>query len=412
MKLLHHWSPALSVLEVAAEADPQVATSPALLQQECLVSLTETWDVTTASRDDTLKTKMRQEAAVKVLDFAQELPPDMLEVYDLLIASDLGSCASDPLQQVERMSMVVKQGGSMCILAAHSVLMRIQPFLDGSHVETTVLRGPAEAPSQELSLVVIKKLLHSHTNGTNGTNGITNGAHGAATGPQQVTLIQAARPTEEAQAVTSHLIAALTDHGYETDIVSWGSDISGLAGKSCISLLEFQKTLLQDLAADDFERVKKLLVETKVFWVTALNNPGSAIIDGLVRVIRNETPGSSLRVFHADTPSLAPAERLADKITKAFLWAGEDDEFRVEGDLLHVSRVEEDKTLNKEIHDLLPGAAKTVSSVPLKDVPYPVKLCVRSPGMLSSVCLEPDDSAETELEPDYIEINVKATALK
>jgi hypothetical protein len=409
LKLLHHSNPVLSVLEVVAGLESQEPTAAILLQRGSLASVAKTWDVTMACRDETLKTRMRQETPLEILDFGQDLPTDTPKDYDLLIASDIGSYASDPGQAVERMCKVLKQGGTMCILATDSVSIRIQPSLDACHMETIVLpnlHGSAAAPSQEPSLIIAKKSLAPHTNGTNGVNG-------AAAGPQQVTIVQATSPTEAALAVASRLTASLEEHGYETHVFSWGSDISTLTGKSCISLLEFQKTLLLDLGVDDFESVKKLLLETEtLFWVTALDNPGTAMIDGLVRAVRNETPGLSLRVFHADESSLAPAERLAGMMTKAFLWTGEDNEFRVKGDLLHVSRIEEDIILNEEIRGLLPGAARSVSNMALKDVQYPVKLCVRSPGMLSSVCLEPDDSAEMVLEADSIEIDVKATALK
>ncbi len=189
--------------------------------------------------------------------------------------------------------------------------------------------------------------------------------------------------------------------------------MSALATKSCISLLEIQQSLLLDLGADDFESVKRLLLETaKLTWVTALADPSAAIIDGITRVVRNETPWLGLRVFHADEAPLATAELLAKMISKCFLWTGPDNEFKAIGEILNISRLEEDTELNEEVHGLLPGVSSTVSCVPLKDVPYPVKLCVRSPGMLSSVCLEMDDSTEAELEPDYVEIDVKATALK
>jgi zearalenone synthase (highly reducing iterative type I polyketide synthase) len=368
----------------------------------------KTWDVTIASRDGSVKTTTGQEARLEDLDFSQDLPTDMPE-YDLLIASELGSYALDPLQAVEGMCKVVKPGGTLCLLATDSVLGLIRPFLDASDVETTVLRNPHHsdaAPSQEPSLVIAKKSLVPHTNGMTKING-------AAVGPQQVTLIQNESPTELALAVASRLTTCLEKHGYETHIFSWGSDISTLAGKSCISLLEFQKTVLLDLTADDFESIKKLLLETeKLFWVTAVDSPGAAMVDGLTRVVRNEAPAVSLRVFHADESCLPPVERLAAMIVKSFLWTGEDNEFRVKEDLLHVSRIEEDTSLNEEIHSLLPGAARTISNALLKDVEYPVKLCVQSPGMLGSLCLEPDDSTEAVLEPDSVEINVKATALK
>jgi hypothetical protein len=420
LELLHHSSPASSVLEVAAEAEgndstPTKTTTP-LFQRSDLACLAKTWDVTTASRRS--KTETEQNPSIQVLDFGQDLPEDMAQNhYDLLVAADLGqgSYASNLAEAVGRMCQVVKEGGTICILVPDSVLERIQSVLEGNTMETT-LSYRADAG---LGLVISKKCPVPKTNGTtigmtNGTaNGMTSGTAGSE--EMQITLVLAPNPTEVALAVASRLIASLRRHGYETRVFSLGSDMSSLAGKSCISLVEIQNPLLREVSAEDFESVKKLILETKdLFWVTALDDPGASMIDGLVRVVRNETPGLNLRVFHADEPSslAAPAERLAELMTKAFLWAGEDNEFQVRGDLVHTCRVEEDTALNEEINGLLPGASKTVASLPLGKVQYPVKLCVRTPGMLSSVCLEPDDSAAMELEPDFVEIQTMATALK
>jgi len=138
------------------------------------------------------------------------------------------------------------------------------------------------------------------------------------------------------------------------------------------------------------------------------------MIDGLVRVVRNETPGLDVRVLHADESLslVAPAERLADLLVKAFLWHGEDKEFQVKGGILHICRAEEDTVLNEEINSVISGSTNAIVEVPLGDIRYPVKLCVRSPGMLDLVFLEPDESAEAELEPDFVEIETKATSLK
>jgi hypothetical protein len=39
-------------------------------------------------------------------------------------------------------------------------------------------------------------------------------------------------------------------------------------------------------------------------------------------------------------------------------------------------------------------------------------MCIQTPGMLDSICMEIDELAETELEPNYVEIQVKASSVK
>jgi hypothetical protein len=411
--LLYHANPTLSVLEIAADPDTL------LFQQGDLAKLAKIWDVNTAIPDKTLiKKESEQEESLKVLDFGNDPPEDAPEEqYDILVASDAAQLLYAPslAEAIGRMCKVLKQDGTFCFLATDSMLSSIQSAMDVSNLKTTVYHGV------DTGLVVAKKLSVAKTNGT--TNGLTNshteehtnGHTNGVTSEPEITIILAANPTEMALAVASKLVTSLQKHHYETRVFSWGPEISALTGKSCISLLEFEKSLLRDLRAEDFEPFKKLILETKsLFWVTALNDPSTAMIDGLVRVVRNETPGLNVRVLHADEPSslVTPAERLADLLAKAFLWDGEDKEFQVKGDVLHICRAEEDMVLNEEINDLLPGSTKTIVEVPLGEIQYPVKLCVRSPGMLSSVCMEPDESAEAELDPDFVEIETKATSLK
>jgi len=90
----------------------------------------------------------------------------------------------------------------------------------------------------------------------------------------------------------------------------------------------------------------------------------------------------------------------------------DEDEFVVDNGLLHIGRIHEDHEVNAQISGLLPGAAKTILKTPLREVSYPVKLTVRSPGMLDSLCMEYDPVAETELNPSEVEIRVKVSSIK
>ncbi|KFA49985.1 hypothetical protein S40293_05963 [Stachybotrys chartarum IBT 40293] len=456
LQLLHHASPALSVLEVAADLD-----SP-LFQQSGLANLAQTWDVSIAIPDENPINENIQPESIKILDFGKEFPEDTpKEQYDVLVLSNAVQLSStlDLGQAIARMCKVVKQNGTLFFLITDSIFTDIQSVMDAIDMEITIHR------SIDTNLIVAKKpsiprpngntndlangtvdnhikglsngltnehtdglfngYINGHTNGhTNGqvsrhTNGYLNGFSNGATNDAkdletEAIIILATNPTVLALAVASNLVAILQKHHCEVGVFSWRPDVSPLKGKSCISLLELEKSFLKDLRAQDFEPLKKLILETKsLFWVTALNDPSNAMIDGLVRAVRNETPGLDVRVLHADESSslFAPAQRFADLLAQAFLWDGQDNEFRVKDDILHTSRVKEDTVLNEEINSLLPGATKAVAEAPLGEIEYPVKLCVRSPGMLSSVCMKPDESAETELEPDFIEIETKATAL-
>ena len=394
----HHSNPALSVLEVATETDSL------LFEKVELSNLAKTWNVNTVLPDESLIKTTEQQESLEVLDFRQELPEEVSkDGYDILVATDaaLSFYAESIPESVERMCQVVKHDGALCFLATDNFLRLIHPVLVHNNMQVNEFLGKDAG----FGLVIAKKI---------SPNELPNGSNGATAAPE-VTIILPANPTGKALSVASKLVHRLQEHHFEAPIFSWGHDVSALSGKACISLLEFEKPLLRNLAAADFVSLKKLILETEsLFWVTALDDPSTAMIDGLVRVVRNETPGLNVRIFHADDPSslASPVEVLAGLVVRAFLSTGPDDEFQVKDDILHICRAEEDVGLNEEINSLLPDAARPITKVPLGEIKYPVKLCVQSPGNLSSVCLELDTAAEEELAPDFLEIETKASALK
>jgi len=348
-----------------------------------------------------------QEIRLEILDFSDDQPAATPgdELYDVLIALNIESCDSIPELVAERMIEVLKVGGTICILVSDRLLSRIQNVFDNNDMRITVIRRPGTAESQEPSVLIAER---QYISLTNGINGVVKNAE-----PEQITLILTANPTKVERAFSSELNMILTKYGHKVCVFPWDSSISRLAGKSCISLLEFQKPLLRDLTEEDFGRVKQLVLSTaRLFWVTGFDDPSTSMIDGLARTVRNEVPGLALSTFHASDPSLLLPKDLAELVSKAFASGGKDDEFRVMRGLLHVSRIEENTALGEDISSLLPGISKTISRLPFNQLQYPVRLGVQSPGLLDSICMEEDDLAKTELEPDLVEIQVKATALK
>ena len=344
-----------------------------------------------------------QNFSAEALDFSQHHPVDKIEnrTYDVVLVPNFSVFASKLELVLENMTSVLKEGGTLCISVTGNFVDQTKAFFDGKHMETILIPDSEVAQAQQSSLFIVKKTT-SHTNGINGTSG-----------PQRITLIQAADPSRTAQILATELALSLEKYGYDTDSFIWSSDVSKLAGQSCISLLEIEKPLLRNLNEKDFDCVKKIILETSsLLWITGFDDPSAAMIDGLARVVRNETPGLSLRTFHSEESFLSSAGTLAELISKAFISKTQDEEFRVRDGLLQISRIEEDTPLNKQMNSLLPGAPQKISSLPLNQAQCPLKLCIRSPGMLDSICMIADDSAETELPSDFIEIQVKATALK
>ena len=391
VRLLHHSNPALSVLEVAS--DPSPLTTGELSQ------ISKTGKVTISCNDPDLKTALdgnAHDASVEILDFTQELSSDSLKdrSYDVVLLSDIGSFDQETDVALSNIAKVLSPGGSVCFLADKDAVAKFQSTSYANEIQTTVYQ------SADRSFVIGRK-----SKSTDGTNGHAE--------PDRITIIQPPELSEKAQAVASAISTALEVHGYKIDTFSWGSDISSLASKTVISLLELQSSILEDLSKSDFKNIKKVVLDSaSVFWVTAFDAPSSSMIDGLARVVRNETPGLSLRTFHASEASLSSSSRLAKLVSTAFNAETEEDEYQIKDDVLQVSRIQEDVVLNEQINDLLPDAISTVNSMPLKDAKFPLKMGIQTPGMLDSIIMELDELAETELGPDYVEIQTKASAVK
>lgn len=226
-------------------------------------------------------------------------------------------------------------------------------------------------------------------------------------------LIEAANPSETARAVSAQLALALGKLSYKTTSFVWGSDVSVLKNKPCIALVELEKSLLGALNEQDFTSLRQLILETaSLLWVVGLDDPSGGLISGLARVVRHETSGLSFRTLHTEPASLATPEIIGALTARIFRSKTPDDEFRIRDGIISVSRIEEDALLNEELERLLPHTGKQINRIPLAQAPGPHKLCVQIPGMLDSLCFEPDELPHTELEADQIEIHVKATALK
>lgn len=233
------------------------------------------------------------------------------------------------------------------------------------------------------------------------------------TGVGEVTLIEAAKPSDTARAISTQLARALDKLGYKTRSFVWGSDVAKLKKKSCIALMELETPLLSAMSEQDFNSLQQLIRDSaSLLWVVGLDGPSGGMIAGLARVVRNETPGISFRTLNIEPTALASPDRLGALISRTFGSRIPDAEFMIKDGVICVSRIEEDLPLSDELQSLLPDAGKKISKLRLSQAPGPLKLSVQSPGMLDTLCFEPDDLPNAELEGDQIEIQVKATALK
>ena len=230
---------------------------------------------------------------------------------------------------------------------------------------------------------------------------------------EEVSIILPSTMPARGQTISQCLSEALTGHAYTTSNFVWGSDISMLEDKSCISLLEIDDPVLSDLTEPDFACLKRVITRAKrLLWIVGFDGPSCGMISGLARVVRNEMPGISFQTVHADLASTSSNEPLSSAVTRVFEASTNEDEFKIQDGIVRISRIEEDEVANNQVQALMPNAPDVIDTILLREAGVPLKLCVQTPGMLDSLCFEVDDLPLKELEADEVEIDVKATALK
>ena len=367
-----------------------------------------------------------------VLDSEKSLETQELQnqKFDVVIAFDLANSSKHPDIALANASNLLKEDGAICVLDISNPGLYLS-LLTGSggssYVHTLYV---SYTPSNRLSprknsltAMLPEHQLNVHLTLSDATNPRLRQAEllilqaaaevRANHDDEEIVIIRPARLSAKTITASQHVSEALTKVSCRTSFFSWGSDLSALKGKPCVSLLELENSMLSDISEHDFQSLKTLITETKrIFWIVGFDGPSSETVNGLARVIRNEIPGLSFQTAHIRVDQSPSLERLSSTIVRVLRSNSEDNEFRIKDDIVSISRLEEDVEANKQVQALLPDAPDIIDMVPLGQADGGLKLCIQTAGMLDSLCFDADDLPLTDLETDQIEIDVKATALK
>ena len=324
---------------------------------------------------------------------AQDVVEKRKHSVDLVIASDVTREALGDIKGI------LKPDGRVCLLeevqnmAATETVLRDAGFTDLAKLDFPAAMQPR---------VMVATAKDVYSNGVNHSD-------------IEVVLMLASDASEAVLGTATLLSDCLVNLGYSTSTLVFGDDNIVKRPHVFLSLLELERPLLEHLSEADFETLKRMILDASVFWVVGVDGPASAMINGLARVLRNEVPGISLRTMNTSSLSLYTPEartRLAELLTRTFDSKSDDNEFLVKDDVVQVSRIIEDNTLNNELRHLDPQNSDAIDKIALKDTPWPVKLAVGQVGLMDSLYFEQDLAPLTELKEDEIEIQIKATALK
>ncbi|CAF3577742.1 unnamed protein product [Fusarium graminearum] len=192
-----------------------------------------------------------------------------------------------------------------------------------------------------------------------------------------------------------------------TESLAESIDDSTFDGKTCVSLLEVERPLLDSLSESDFQLIRKVvLTSQRILWVTHGESPSLALVDGFSRCIMSEIEGVKFQVLHLSEPTgLQHGPRLAAKVIAS---KASDNEFRDKDGLLQVARIFKGLTENENIRHHLHDDVRVTR---LSNQEHPLRLTIGKPGLLDTLYFVDDERVLAPLADHEVEIQVKATGL-
>jgi NADPH:quinone reductase-like Zn-dependent oxidoreductase len=200
-------------------------------------------------------------------------------------------------------------------------------------------------------------------------------------------------------------------------------------GKTCIVLTELESPLLTHPTEEQFEALKKLMVESAgILWVTrgaAIEGakPDLNMMSGLMRTLRLELGGNTLITLDLDAGKAEQVSGLSDtdidtigRVFRANFAPGihlSNAELEIEyaerGGVIMVGRIVADTATTLDvasrIHNLEPAPDTIIQPG------RPLKLEIETPGLLDSLYWDDDKRIAGEPQGDEVDIEVKATAV-
>lgn len=341
-------------------------------------------------------------------DLNDPLPAE-IDSADLLVVSQSISNSEDVGALLTRLTSFGKSDSSL-ILAIDGGLGLSAPILEAKEFRRVFDIGN--------SLALYKKRQSEHTsNQTNGhanghMNGHTNGHTNGTYTKSDLTIIEPPVTSSILSGFSVALQAVLREHGYPVAVTSW-AEISAraateLEGSTFISLLEFEQPLLDALSQQDFDNVRKLLLNSdRLLWITAGDNPSMGVVDGIRRTMRSEVAGLKFQVLHLSSldTALSCGPGLAGRIMTTDT---KDDEFQERDGMLQVARIFNSPKGNEGVRRCLEDSVRVEQ---LREHKKPLRLTIMKPGLMDTLTFIEDDRMKDTLGDTEIEVDVKATGV-
>lgn len=232
----------------------------------------------------------------------------------------------------------------------------------------------------------------------------------------QVTIIFREQDQSALALQLAHEVKNVT--GQETQLKTLTD--STISGGVCIMLAELDKPFLADMSPELFNTIHRLVTSVEgLIWVVRgasgkVAAPNSSVVTGLARSIRSETniKFATIDLDSEKRPDDGVVRRIST-VFKAIFASGStanDFEYRECDGQLFVPRVDGDSDMDRFIHRETSGKA-TLDPQPFSQSSRPLKIKVGTPGALDTLHFIDDAAVGTELAPEQVEIEVKATSM-
>ncbi|KAF2273799.1 reducing polyketide synthase [Westerdykella ornata] len=376
--MLLHENPAASVVELISDTDKRDNAVMSKIPEE-VISPSRVCYAVEKSEDN------KDESSLLIVDANDQSSPVKKSAADVLIVT---SEVEDPARLEDLVNQLAKPNATVVIATSNEVAAKALIGMGFYQVSS---------PDGVGSVSI-------YMNRRGRSEGVTNGSL-----KDNILIIEPSTASSTAQEFSSTLQNTLRNHGYPISPASWDNAISAedVNGKICVSLLEFEQPLLDNLSDRDFEKVRTMVLNSdRVLWITSGDNPAFGMVEGFARCIMSEIAGKRFQLLHlSEATGLQHGPVLASRILGS---DSNDNEYRESGGLLQVARIWKSYQQNENIRYHLEDSTRLET---LADRQEPLRLTIGKPGLLDTLKFVPDERIVPALGDDEVEVQVKATGL-
>ncbi|KAL2068797.1 hypothetical protein VTL71DRAFT_15135 [Oculimacula yallundae] len=231
---------------------------------------------------------------------------------------------------------------------------------------------------------------------------------------EETIIVKISTIQDDAGNIASSLVQSSVFGEISPDVVEF--DRLQARGRICI-FLELDNSILSDMTESKLQNLKSLFGESKgVLWITRgashdSSNPNLSLVSGFLRTLRIET---GLPLIHLDldpqsADSTLSATTIAQVYRSRFLDSNPEFEFVEREGRVMIPRHMEDDISGRNISGRIGHSSPEIDEVSQEG--RPLRLQIAQLGLLDTFYYDDDKRGEVDLPKDYIEIEVKATAL-